>query len=288
MSGLDNPRGLAFFPSDDDPEHDDREWDRDEHGRNGAGWHPADGHHHGSDDDALYVAEAGCGGNTSNCRTPVPAAPAGDCFTGQAGGNLGRCYGATGAISRLWKGKQQRVVSGLPSHATRTGQQAQGPHDIAFLAQSRRDHRGPVGSPNCDPACAYVTIGLMQPPGFRDRPGQEFLKNFARLARVSARYLFSRPSVTARWDYIADLGGYEAENDPDQAFYEPNKLDTNPYGLISEPRGRSLVVIDAGGNSMLRVGENGKRSTLAAFAPHPDDSVPTSVAVGPDGAYLRW
>ena len=292
MKGLDNPRGLAFFPSDadhknDDHKNDDRDdWDRDEHGRNGAGWHPADGHDHGSDDDAaLYVAEAGCGGNTSNCGTPVPAAPAGNCFTGQAGGNLGRCYGATGAISRLWKGVQERVVSGLPSHATRTGQQAQGPHDIAFLAQRGRDHRGPAGSPNCDPACAYVTIGLMQPPGFRDRPGQEFLKNFARLARVSARYLFSRPSATATWDYIADLGGYEAENDPDQAFYEPDKLDTNPYGLISEPRGRSLVVIDAGGNSMLRVGDDGRRSTLAAFAPHLDDSVPTSVAAGPDGAY---
>ncbi len=290
MKGLDNPRGLAFFPSEDDPknvdpENDDRDgWDRDEYGRN-SGWHPADGHDHGSDEDALYVAEAGCGGNTSNCQTPVPAAPAGTCFTGQAGGNLGRCYGATGAISRLWKGKQQRVVSGLPSHATRTGQQAQGPHDIAFLAQSRRDHRGPAGSPNCDPACAYVTIGLMQPPGFRDRPGQEFLKNFARLARVSARYLFSRPPVTGKWDYIADLGGYEAANDPDQEFYEPNKLDTNPFGLISDARGRSLVVIDSGGNSMLRVGENGKRSTLAAFAPHPDDSVPTSVAAGPDGAY---
>ena len=159
MSGLDNPRGLAFFPS-DDPENDDRdEWDRDEHGRNG-GWHPADGHDHGSDEDALYVAEAGCGGNTSNCQTPVPAAPAGTCFTGQAGGNLGRCYGATGAISRLWKGEAEAGRERVAVAREPTGQQAQGPHDIAFLAQRRRDHRGPAGSANCDPACAYVTIGL--------------------------------------------------------------------------------------------------------------------------------
>ena len=80
-------------------------------------------------------------------------------------------------------------------------------------------------------------------------------------------------------------------NNPDRfSIYTiaKRKLDTNPYGLITEPRGRALVVTDAGGNSMLRVGANGRISTLAAFAPHPedsDDSVPTSVAVGPDGAY---
>jgi Tol biopolymer transport system component len=284
MKGLDNPRGLVFFPSDDDPENDDRDdWDLEKHG-SGGGWDHADGRHHddnGSASEAiLYVAEAGRGGLDNLATAPS--------FPGQAGGT--RYYGPTGAISRLWNGVQTRVVSGLPSHANVQGRQAIGPHDIAFLARRRDDHRSQAmaGSPDCDPACAYVAIGLFQPPRFRE--DYPFLKDFAKLARVAAKYVFSRPSVTAKWDYIADLGKYEADNDPDQDLYPPDKrkLDTNPYSLLAKPGSRAFVVIDASGNSMLRVGANSRISTLAAFAPHPEDpvdSVPTSVAVGPDGTY---
>ena len=67
MSGLDNPRGLAFGP-----------------------------------ERALYVAEAGRGGD-------------GPCFFNSAGEF--RCYGFTGAITRLWHGEQVRVVTSLSSHA---------------------------------------------------------------------------------------------------------------------------------------------------------------------------
>ena len=110
MSGLDNPRGLAF-------------------GANGA----------------LYVAEAGRGG--LGMEAPF-------CFTGGAGGL--RCYGATGAISRLWHGQQQRVVVGLPSQARRVdGGNAIGPHDVAMMGNG-------IGS-------AHVTIGWMQAPGLRDQ-----------------------------------------------------------------------------------------------------------------------
>ena len=260
MKGLDNPRGLAFFPIDDDLIDDDRDDDD-------------------RDDAILYVAEAGRGGLDDLATAP--------CFTGQGSPTpLNRCYGRTGAISRLWKGIQKRIVRGLPSHATRTGQQAQGPHDIAFLAPRRGDHRvrGTDPFPDCEPGCAYVAIGLMQPPRFReekvDKDGKRFLKDFAKVARVWAR---------DKWDYVADLGAYETKYDPDQDLYPPDrrKLDTNPYGLIADPRSRALVVIDAGGNSMLRVGTNGNISTRAVFSPHPGtiDSVPTSVAVGPDGAY---
>jgi hypothetical protein len=66
-------------------------------------------------------------------------------------------------------------------------------------------------------------------------------------------------------------------------------LDTNPYGLLAGPGGD--VLTDAGGNSLLRVAANGDISTLAVFQseesipPRIIDSVPTSVAIGPDGAY---
>jgi hypothetical protein len=213
---------------------------------------------------ALYVAEAGRGGLglvTTNC------------FVGQAG-NM-RCYAPNGAISRLWNGVQEQIATGFPSHANLMGRQAIGPHDIALVGGADVTI-GLLQRPapdDCHPACAYVTIGLQQPPVFRDR--YLFLADFAKVARVLS---------TGEWSYVADLGAYETERDPDQAFYNPDKLDTNPYGLLTAP-GRAVVAVDAGGNSALHVGANGDVSTLAAFGPHPDDSVPTSIDVGPDGAY---
>ena len=48
------------------------------------------------------------------------------------------------------------------------------------------------------------------------------------------------------------------------------------------------MAIDAGGNALLRVAANGDISTVATFPSRPEraiDAVPTSVAVGRDGAY---
>ena len=50
---------------------------------------------------ALYVAEAGRGG-------PGP------CGVNSPGET--RCFGPTGAVSRLWRGDQERIATGLPSH----------------------------------------------------------------------------------------------------------------------------------------------------------------------------
>ena len=86
MTGLDNPRGLA--------------------------WGPEGG---------LYVAEAGRGG--SGVCVPAPDAPP----------PAVRCYGATGAVSRLWHGVQERVASGLPSIAfLPAGDTAAGPQHVSF------------------------------------------------------------------------------------------------------------------------------------------------------------
>ncbi len=58
----------------------------------------------------LFVAEAGRGG--------APCPPTGT-------GGL-TCYGLTGAVSRLWHGHQDRVVSGLPSLSFPQGANARG------------------------------------------------------------------------------------------------------------------------------------------------------------------
>ena len=68
---------------------------------------------------APYVAEAGKGG--PGVCVPLPDGPG------------VRCYGATGAISRLWHGQQERIATGLPSLGGQpAGDTATGPQHISF------------------------------------------------------------------------------------------------------------------------------------------------------------
>jgi hypothetical protein len=206
MSGLDNPRHLAFGP-----------------------------------EGGLYVAEAGHGG-------------AGPCIFIRG---ATECAGDSGAVSRLWHGKQEQVATGFPSYAPAGGAGATGPHGVSLHGRGG----------------AYVTIGLGgegDPVAFRAIMGQ----GFGRIARFQPN---------GKWRYEDDLAGYEVANNPDGSPVP----DSNPYGILAEPGGR--VAIDAAGNDLLRVRSNGHISTLGVFPSRPQgrstDSVPTAVAVGPDGAY---
>ena len=225
MSGLDNPRGLAFGP-----------------------------------EGALYVAEAGRGPSDPSCFTN----------TGCACVILGQrfCAGPTGAITRLSDGVQERVAVGLPSLAGVSGVAQAGPNDIAFLGRGR----------------ALVTIGLQTDPANREPLGDAGA-GLGQLVHVAA---------SGEWRFVADIAAYEAAENPDH-----NVPDSNPYGVLAVPGGH--VLTDAGGNSLLHVGANGDVALLAvfpargsdpprpSFAPPPfgafTDAVPTSVVLGPDGAY---
>ena len=115
---------------------------------------------------------------------------------------------------------------------------------------------------------AYVTIGLAGNLTTRAAMGQGFGR--------TARFL-----PNGNWGYEDDIAGYEQANNPDG-----NVPDSNTYAILAEPGQR--VLTDAGGNDLLRVRANGSISTLAVFPARPGrstDAVPTSVAVGPDGAY---
>ena len=187
---------------------------------------------------ALYVAEAGTTAINGPCAT-VPR--------GQS------CFSGTGSISRLWKGEQERIVSGLPSVYQVGPGDITGPHDISFQGKGN----------------TYVTIGWGGPPTARAGLGN-LGQWFGTLVRLTPN---------GAWDVVADIAGFEQANNP-----AGGPLDSNPYGVLAEARRTFLT--DAGGNSVLEVAANGAVSLVSTLPPTPGGSepVPTEVVRGPDGA----
>ena len=188
---------------------------------------------------ALYVVEAGRGG-TDSCA--------------MLRGFL-RCQGPSGALSRLWKGTQERVAVGFPSYTDAGANETTGAHDVVFLGRGN----------------ATVSIGFGGNPALRSSFGPAGA-GFGTLLQVSAG---------GRWQFVADVSAHEALANP-----AGGPVDSNPYGLLAE--GGATVVADAGANALLRVAANGDVSTIAAFRARPTsstDAVTTSVARGADGAY---
>jgi hypothetical protein len=194
---------------------------------------------------ALYVAEAGRGGGPDAPSFVLRGTPL--------------FYGETGAISRLWKGEQQRVASGLPSIAQVNGNEGAGPSDISFNG---------VGN-------AYVTVGFGADPNLRANLGRAGA-GFAQLIRL-------KPN--GNWGQVADLGTYERTANPDG-----RQVDSNPFAVLASPGGE-VVAVDSGANSLLRVDNQGGVSTIAVLPTLPPsqafsgDPVPTGFTAGPDGAY---
>ena len=218
-----------------------------------------------------------------NSPRGLDVAPNGDVYVAEAGkggngpciaaGEGPHCFGATGAITAIENGneEQHRVVTGLPSIAEEGGFAALGPSDVDF--KGRR---------------ALVTIGLGADPALRAELG-------AKGREMATVHTLTQRGAMAR---LADIAPFEIATNPDGD--QPGAaVDTNPNSVYYE--GDGAVVADAGGNSLLRVDEDGKVSTLAVFpfvmvkAPAflglppgtkiPMQPVPTSVTRGSDGAY---
>lgn len=196
-------------------------------------------------DGALYVAVAGSGA--------VGATVKGSCFAGPEGK---ACSGNTGAVVRIGRPASatgtsaRRVSHGELSVAAPDGSNATGIDAIAF------DSRGkPYG------------IITWAPPDVLPR----------RLALQSGQLISQ--SGSGRLVPIVNVAAYSLAHP-----LKGHERDTDPYGLASI--GRTLYIADAANNTVLRW-RDGKLSTLHAF-PHRHgttglDSVPTSIAVGPDG-----
>ena len=194
----------------------------------------------------LYVTEAG-----------VPA-NSGDCVAVAVGMN---CYSETGKVTRLYKGKQERVAEELPSIFNTMRMDVVGPNDISFQGRGG----------------AYVTIGWGGAPAARPSD----------LASLVGTLIKLEPS--GQWRFDANISDFEDANNP-----AGGPRDSNPYGVLALPGGR--YVTDAGGNSLLHVAANGDVSLVATFGPQPivpapappapqtAEAVPTEVVMGPDGA----
>jgi len=221
---------------------------------------------------ALYVAEAGKGG---------PEGP-GNC---QIIRGLNRCYGPTGALTRVWRGKQERVATRLPSYADLTANpEVAGPNDVSFLGRG----------------ATFMTIGLggnptIIRPGFG--PDGEVFGTLVQVAPGPSHRDFGWDDDngpfwfgsffarrTRAWRVVVDISAHEVEANP-----AGGPIDSNPFGLLAQAGAR--IVADAGANALLRVAANGDVSTLVVL-PRPlggpagtVDPVPTSVVMGSDGAY---
>lgn len=229
-------------------------------------------------DGTIYVAEAGAGGETL-AEALVEGEPG------------WVCVGASGGVTRVDARGNVSRLGGLPSMAAAgenadgptcegIGFGAVGPHDVAV------DGRGTLA----------VTLGLGGNLDTRAGLPGDAATRMGTLERLL-------PNGRSR--ALADLAAYEEEQNPDGEV-----PDSNPYGVAFLADGSRLVV-DAGGNDLLRVQPNGDVATLAAFGrnlgttvpalscgpipgfpppgvPIPAQAVPTTVAVHDGYAYVGF
>ena len=212
-------------------------------------------------DNALYVTEAGTGG------------PEGLIIGPELNTTLG--FGLTGAVTRVQNGSQERVVSGLPSLAlTPPGTippqtvgsplSAVGPHDVGFAQ-------------NGD---AYVLLG------FASTANQKSILGPAGedLGKLISFSINTDGSWERNTDSSIDLLAQKELYNP----YDNGDYLNNPYDL--EVQSNNFVIADPGGNNFFTANTTGNVSLNSRFAPRSVngvsvESVPTSITVGPDGAY---
>jgi hypothetical protein len=217
-------------------------------------------------DRGVYVTESGTGGpaGATNCITgPSTEAPGPTSF----------CTGQTGAVA-LISGHHVKVVAAkLASSIEQNPPEAAGPSAVTIDAEGRLSilyddaQPTPTGA-TALPSPAAPVFGTFQMAGGR----------VAQIARFDAAH----PQTEAT------LGGV-----PGEIAY-----DSDPFDVVAYKTG--YVVADAGSNSIVSVSKTGRVSLIARFPTFPEQvpagvfgptpvplnaqAVPTSVAVGPDGA----
>jgi hypothetical protein len=210
----------------------------------------------------LYIPEAGTGGGGS-CGTP---------------GDGSLCAGPTASVSVLGAFGRRTVLSGLPS-VINPGEGAFGPAAVVF-------DRGRL-------ATVFQNTTVNQDGSSVRGPGAEL---FGKVVRA---WPFSGPSG---WSVRADVTGFAAAHpqDPGTIGGPPgeNVYESNPYDIV--PYAGGFAIADAAANDVLYLSPQGGLSLVSRLPTTPQtvpagilgpdpvtidaQAVPTSLAVGPDGA----
>jgi hypothetical protein len=165
------------------------------------------------------------------------------------------CAGLTGSIVRVSPGGLvKRILTGLVSVGGKDGSFTVGVDDVSV-------------SPGGRVVTVATSAGPNPPPGLP----APFYKQLGNLLGVNADGSYTK---------IADIDDVEFNHDPDG-----QGVDSDPYSVLAVGHAHELVT-DAAGNDLLEV-RGSKVSVLAKFPNNRwgGQSVPTSVAQGPDGAY---
>lgn len=215
MSGLITPRGLAWGPG-----------------------------------GALYVAEAGSGGNG-------PSVILGNGSTG--------FLGATSGLSRLLGGVQERVLSGLPSVANAAGMDAGGLQDIVFDGNGQ----------------AFGLFGFGSDALQRDF---NLGSDGAALGTIAQLPL----SGTGALQLVADIAAHEFAANPAGGTIDSNPfgltLSASGDLLVADAGGNDFLNASFAG-VVATLGVLPARPNPLPFGPPRFQPVPTAITVGPDGAY---
>lgn len=204
---------------------------------------------HVGDDGTVLVAEAGPGGD--------------ECYAGpeQDYGGVEFCQGDTGRIVRIGDGEVTTAVDELPSISQ--PESLFGPHDVTVTDEGEM----------------IVALGALGSHEELGRYGQVL-----------------RAAEDGTWTTQADFLAFERERSPDDPY-----IGSNPYGVVLSDEG-DVVVSDAAINALIRVDADGTPSIMAELEERmaempaamreedgpeeiPMDTVPTGLAVGPDGNY---
>ncbi|HYW21679.1 MAG TPA: ScyD/ScyE family protein [Nodularia sp. (in: cyanobacteria)] len=220
-------------------------------------------------DGSIYVTETGIGGD-------------GGCVKSPSVQFADLCSGNTASITKIQNGKQERIITELPSLALKdSGIEGAGPQDIQFDSQGN----------------AYLAYGFAGNPANRDTVFNN--NTFGHLYKIDLN--------TGSLSSLGDLAQFELLNNPDQG-----DVISNPYALAIQ--GDTAYVADAGANTLISVALDGSGITdVVPFFSRPFENavfpalppgqepppgvdpnapiseiplqpVPTGVVIGPDGA----
>lgn len=163
------------------------------------------------------------------------------------------CIGLTSAVTKIyWDGgawRHHRVVRGLPSGAAPDGGFATGVDGVSA-------RYGELWG-----------VETFAPPeaGVPTAPPWNKLGKLLNISHGKARI-------------AADITAVELRYNPHKA-----NVESNPYAVLALPDGRKIVA-DAAGNDLVVVSPQGKARPFTVFPNHDKrESVPTSLALGPDG-----